>query len=194
MIRNRQFMFGLGFGLIAGALLLQLMMFGQMQTGKLKTKEQVEQAAAALQLKVVPADQELLTEAEWRAKTEEEGAQQETTNTTNTPESPQTPESPNNSEQPNAGNVPESSAPSNPEQPENKPVSIEYKIVSGSTLSGVAEGLLQAGVISDKDAFLKRAKDKKINYKVRTGTFAFEIGEDYDSIIAKISPGSAKNK
>lgn len=194
MIRNRQFMFGLGIGLIAGALLLQFMMIGQMQTGKLKTKEQVEQAAAALQLKVVPADQQLLTEDEWRAKAEEEGSGQTTEGNPNTPDTPVTPESPQNTEEPDPGSVPESSAPSNPDQPVNEPVSVKYKIVAGSTLTGVAEGLLQAGVINDKDAFLKRAKDKKINYKVRTGTFTFEIGEDYDSIIGKISPGSAKSK
>lgn len=62
-----------------------------------------------------------------------------------------------------------------------------YKISHGSTLTGVAEGLLKAGVISDKEAFLQAAKDKKINYKVRTGTFTFEQGEDFSSIISKIS-------
>ncbi|MNI93529.1 YceG-like family protein [compost metagenome] len=73
-----------------------------------------------------------------------------------------------------------------PESPQ--PATVEYKIVGGTTLEGVAQGLEQAGVIADKSAFLKTAVSKKINYKVRAGTYRFQVGEDFDSIISKISP------
>ncbi|MDU4698679.1 MAG: hypothetical protein E6Y08_22940, partial [Paenibacillus sp.] len=65
MMKNRQFMLGLGCGLIAGALLLQLMLIGQGGNKELYTKEQIERAAVLAGLKVVEADQELLTEEEW---------------------------------------------------------------------------------------------------------------------------------
>ncbi|MNI77575.1 YceG-like family protein [compost metagenome] len=64
---------------------------------------------------------------------------------------------------------------------------MEYKVVSGSTLTGIAEGLEKSGVISDKEAFIKRAKAKKINTKIQTGTYNFEVGEDFNSIIKKLT-------
>ncbi|MEF2965183.1 hypothetical protein V3851_05000 [Paenibacillus sp. M1] len=195
MIRNRQFMLGLGSGLIAGALLLQVMMIGQGQGSGLQTKKQVEQAAASLNLKVVESDQELLTEEEWRAKTEEgqaeagQEAEQTDIPVPDTPDTPAEPQAPEALDKPGVDAVPETAAPPEPTEP--KQASVEYKIAYGSTLTAVAEGLFQSGVISDKDAFLQEAKKRKINSKVRTGTFTFQVGEDYDSIIAKISPGAA---
>ncbi|RCX21279.1 hypothetical protein DFP94_10225 [Fontibacillus phaseoli] len=200
MIRNRQFMTGLGIGLIVGALLLQVMLIGQGQAGKLKTKEQVEQAAASLNLKVVERNQELLTEEEWRARSEEalpgEGETEGGLNETKVPADPEAPNTPTAPADPEKSDpsgslaVPETTTPESPKEPDKG--SVKYKIAYGSTLTGVAEGLLQAGVISDKEAFLKQAKAKHINKKVRTGTFTFEVGEEYNSIISKISPGSGK--
>lgn len=194
MIRNRQFMTGLGIGLIVGALLLQIMMIGQGPNGKLQTKEQIEQAAAALNLKVVSADQELLTEEEWQEKAEQEqagldeGIKSENPVDPSNPDAPNTPGAPDDPDLPGgkgAVSVPETTSPASPKEPDK--ATVTYKISHGSTLTGVAEGLLKAGVISDKEAFLQAAKDKKINYKVRTGTFTFEQGEDFGSIISKIS-------
>ncbi|MEK5475873.1 hypothetical protein NYE70_02865 [Paenibacillus sp. FSL R5-0407] len=194
MIRNRQFMTGLGIGLIVGALLLQIMMIGQGPNGKLQTKEQIEQAAAALNLKVVSADQELLTEEEWQEKAEQEqagldeGIESEDPLDPSNPDAPNTPGAPDDPDLPGgkgAVSVPETTSPASPKEPDK--ATVTYKISHGSTLTGVAEGLLKAGVISDKEAFLQAAKDKKINYKVRTGTFTFEQGEDFSSIISKIS-------
>lgn len=194
MIRNRQFMTGLGIGLIVGALLLQIMMIGQGPNGKLQTKEQIEQAAAALNLKVVSADQELLTEEEWQEKAEQEqagldeGIESEDPADPSNPDAPNTPGAPDDPDLPGgegAVSVPETTSPASPKEPDK--ATVTYKISHGSTLTGVAEGLLKAGVISDKEAFLQAAKDKKINYKVRTGTFTFEQGEDFGSIISKIS-------
>ncbi|WP_410769227.1 hypothetical protein [Fontibacillus sp. BL9] len=200
MIRNRQFMTGLGIGLIVGALLLQVMLIGQGQAGKLKTREQVEQAAAALNLKVVETNQELLTEEEWKAKSEETEQPEEgeagginETKDPDDPEAPDTPAAPADPEDSDPSGslaVPETATPESPKEPDKG--SVKYKIAYGSTLTGVAEGLHKAGVISDKEAFLKQAKAKHINTKVRTGTFTFEVGEDYNSIISKISPGTGK--
>ncbi len=199
MIRNRQFMTGLGIGLIVGALLLQIMMIGQGQSGKLQTKEQIEKAAAALDLKVIASNQELLTEQEWQQKAEQEqdGMQEGTKPTDalepadpNEPKKPDTPADPELSGTNGSVAAPETTSPIAPKEPDKS--SVKYKISYGSTLTGVADGLLKVGVISDKEAFLQAAKDKKINYKVRTGTFTFDLDEDFDSIISKISSGTSK--
>lgn len=179
MIRNRNFMIGLGIGLIAGALLLQLMLIGQGSSSKLRTKEDVERAAALLNLKVVEQDAVLLTEEEWRAQNEQNSdpEQGEDTSSIQSPESPSSPVSP--------------TSPTVPDSKSEEDSYIEYKISQGTTLSGVAEGLLQAGIISDKASFLQQANAKEINYTVRAGTYQFETGEDYASIIKKLSPSKA---
>ncbi|GIP07855.1 MAG: endolytic transglycosylase MltG [Paenibacillus macerans] len=196
MIKNRHFMLGLGCGLIAGALLLQLMILGQ-GGGKIYTAEQVKQAAEQLGLKVVAADEELLTEEQWQEKAgtgQEDGGEGVEPDVPASPKNPDAPQAPAAPAKPSsAENKPPASADAEKPQTPAKPakpaaVSVEYKIAYGSTLAGVAEGLYKAGVITEKEAFLKAAKAKKINNKIRTGTYTFTEGEDYDSIIAKISP------
>ncbi|WP_059045305.1 MltG/YceG/YrrL family protein [Paenibacillus rubinfantis] len=203
MMKNRQFMLGLGCGLIAGALLLQLMLIGQGGNKELYTKEQIERAAVLAGLKVVEVDQELLTEEEWLERTgQATGTPVDETGDAITPvvpEQPAAPTAPANPDKPGTDDgqaAPDAqtdgiNGPVTPESPQ--PATVEYKIVGGTTLDGVAQGLEQAGVIADKSAFLKTAVSKKINYKVRAGTYTFEVGEDFDSIISKISPKSSKN-
>ncbi|MGP0583769.1 hypothetical protein [Paenibacillus timonensis] len=199
MMKNRQFMLGLGCGLIAGALLLQLMLIGQGNNKELYTREQIERAAVTAGLKVVEVDQELLTEEEWQERSGQASDMSEngTGNSPVTPvdpakpNSPTAPDTPNNSEASDGqalsgAKTGETNQPVDPESPQ--PATVEYKIVGGTTLEGVAQGLEQAGVIADKSAFLKTAVSKKINYKVRAGTYRFQVGEDFDSIISKISP------
>lgn len=201
MIRNRSFMLGLGAGLIAGALLLQLMLLGQGSFSKLQTREEVERAAALLDLKVVGQHEELMTEEEWKAQ-EQPDLEVEPDGTTpsvaapDSPESPAAPSSPSADGEQDGTNGETSSGQSGSGLTENLSAQgayIEYKISGGTTLSGVADGLLRAGVISDKDEFLKQANAQKINYTVRAGTYQFVAGEDYASIIKKLSPSRAAN-
>lgn len=216
MFKNRHFMMGLGIGLIVGALLLQMMNLGQNQSGQVWTKQRVEEAAKVLNLKVVEEGAELLTEEEWKLKMEtldqngglddESESSSDQANSATVPveetQKPATPEEPKNPETTqapqskevspakNGSPTPTTSAtkPTTPAAP-SKPqkAKVEYKVVSGSTLTGIAEGLEKSGVISDKEAFIKRAKEKKVNTKIRTGTYNFEVGEDYNSIIAKLT-------
>ncbi|MED4957119.1 hypothetical protein P9747_20680, partial [Paenibacillus macerans] len=96
MIKNRHFMLGLGCGLIAGALLLQLMILGQ-GGGKLYTAEQVKQAAEQLGLKVVAADEELLTEEQWQEKAgtgQEDGGEGDEPDVPASPKNPDAPQAP----------------------------------------------------------------------------------------------------
>lgn len=79
MIKNRSFMLGMGTGLITGALLLQLAMIGQGQSQqssidpKNMTREQLEKAAAELNLQINDSSDPKMTEEEWRNKVIKEG-------------------------------------------------------------------------------------------------------------------------
>lgn len=203
MIKNRNFIFGLGIGLILGAVLLQLMILGERSMTSLQpqdepmTREQVEQEAKALNLKVVDDAEELMTEQEWKEKIKKDSGNMNGTSVvppskadvTEKPDSPQTPEKPEK----NTTNTktPVVKEPSTPKS--TAPAQIRYVITKGSNLSNVADGLEQVGVITDKQAFIKAATVKKINQNIQTGTFTFIAGEDYDSIIKKISEKPSSN-
>ncbi|MFB5673623.1 peptidase [Paenibacillus terreus] len=197
MLKNRTFMLGMGTGMIVGALLLQLAIIGQGQSKgadapRELTREEVETAAQRLGLQISDSTEPLLTEEQWRQKVIEKGSQ--------TPEEPAAPDSadaasgPKAPQQPQTGS-PETAAPlvgkdkvqapEKPAAPEAPP--IRYRIVPGSNLSNVAEGLKQAGVIADADAFQKAANEQKINTKIRSGTYSFREGETFKSIITKIT-------
>lgn len=197
MIKNRAFMLGMGTGLIAGALLLQLAIIGQGESNKADathelTREEVEAAAQQLGLQITDSKEPLMTEEQWRQKAIEKGSQ--------TPEEPAAPKSadaasePIAPQQPQTGNsetaAPQAGndaahAPEQPAAPE-APL-VRYRIAPGSSLSNVAKGLEKAGVIKDADAFQKAAAEQKINTKIRSGTYSFREGETFNSIIAKIT-------
>lgn len=211
MFRNRYFMLGLGAGLIIGAFLLQIMNIGQGQQNKPVTVEQIQQAAEKLNLKVVSEDEQLLTEAEWKAKLEREAEDASASDEPTQPIQPEAPESPALPKEPQsdsgkASDQPptsksEAPAPTAPEKPaaaepkeaestvidKPEPVTVKYKIAYGDSLTAVADGLKQAGVISSSEAFIKEASKRGINTKIRTGTYSFQMGEKYSSIITKIT-------
>lgn len=210
-MKNRTFLLGLGVGLIAGALLLQIMLIGQGTAGsQLVTKQQVKEAAARLDLKVVEGSDQLLTAQEWEAKSKEaDPTQPSKQSESKSPDTPKTPASTTKPTEPQSATEPQqpakpseadkSSAASSPDAPgvttpqthkpdaPKKPETVTYKISSGDTLSKVADGLKSAGVISDKSAFIKKAVDQKSNYSLQTGTYSFDQGESIVSIITKIT-------
>lgn len=204
MMKNRQFMMGLGIGLIAGSLLLQIMMIGQRQPAPLTTREQVEQAAASLNLRIVEQDQELLTEEEWQAKSKVDNADSgnadkgaDSKSEPVQPSKPQNPEEPAEPKQDTEASAPEADKPQTkaPDQPdEPKPAYVQFTITAGSKLSDVAAGLQTAGVIEDKKAFVQEAVSRQVNYKIQSGTFTFKVGESINSILNKIAPKPAEKK
>ena len=194
MIKNRTFMMGLGAGLVLGAVLLQLMLVGErsMTSGEERewSKEQVVKAAESLNLKVVESSDELMTEEQWEEKKKGKNGESQGTSTgspsrpsdAGTPDSPQKPVSPNESKSP--ADSPDAKKPSVPKDP--TPAKIAYVIKRGN-LADVAKGLQNAGIIKDKEAFIKAATAKGINKFIQQGTFYFTPGEDANSIISKIS-------
>lgn len=195
MIKNRTFMMGLGSGLVVGAILLQLMWIGQGSTAsdtKDLTKEQLMAAAEALDMQVVEHSEELLTADQWEEKklsedaVENEGSDPAKETGTKQPEVPKQPETPESDE--NKEREPkEVTKPAEPTTPVKADAPIKVNIRAGNNLSDVANHLLSAGVIDNKQAFINRATEKKINTSIQSGTYSFKAGESFNSIITKIT-------
>lgn len=203
MIKNRVFMLGLGIGLIIGAVLLQLMIMGERSMSteqpqdKQWTKEQLEEGAKALGVKVVDDSDELMSEEQWKEKMKTESEKMTGTPAvppskpaeSEQPDSPQTPVKPDKTK--NNTTSPDIKKPSAPK--EAAPAQIRFVIADGNNLSHVADGLKKAGVITDKQAFIKEATAKRINTHIQTGTYTFTAGESAQSIIHKISAKPSGN-
>ncbi|NUU61392.1 endolytic transglycosylase MltG [Paenibacillus agri] len=220
-MKNRSFLLGLGSGLVAGALLLQVMISGNAAP---LTKEQVLKGAAQLNLKVSDESGKLLTPGESALEVQpgstegplgEAGDTREPVSTevpavmeaspppsapatavvpspAATPKAtePSTPAVPSSPAEEIAQQPKDTGTPDVPEQPETpkspKPEVVTVRIPSGITLTRTADLLAQSGAVKDKEAFLKSAKERKINTKIQYGTYSFEKGESIDSIIEKL--------
>lgn len=201
-MKNAKFMLGLGVGLILGALLLQIMNMGQGAVNANLGKDEVIEAAKRLGLKIVEPTEKLLTEEEWKQQSETEekqnnNSQKDTdatnkdTNTSTAPETPKTktttPQAPTTPTTPTTAQVDQTQKPASANSPTAK--EIKFTIAKGDFLSDVSSGLEKAGVISSAKEFQKEAVAKKVNYKLKIGTYSFTAGEEYSSIISKIAPG-----
>ncbi|MGG3279684.1 endolytic transglycosylase MltG [Paenibacillus solani] len=195
MIKNRTFMMGVGTGLVIGAVLLQLMWVGQGTTASVTqslTKEELTAAAEALDLQVVEGSDELLTEEQWEEKklADNDGSESADKDSSLKPNS-EKPAIPQQPKQPGADadkqESPQVNKPVEPKTPAKVKASIQVRIPAGNNLSDVANSLLTAGVIEDKQAFINKATEKKINRTIQSGTYSFTAGESYNSIIAKIT-------
>lgn len=194
MIKNRTFMMGLGSGLVIGAVLLQLMWIGQGTTASETqelTKEQLVAAAEALDMQVVEGSDELLTAEQWEEKKlgeggESEGAEPAQKTGTEKPEAPEQPKKPEPGEE-KKQESPRVTNPAKPKTPAKAEAQIKVNIPSGNNLSDVANSLMNAGVIDNKQAFITKATENKINTKILSGTYSFTAGESYNSIITKIT-------
>ncbi|UQZ32088.1 hypothetical protein C2I18_00100 [Paenibacillus sp. PK3_47] len=211
MIKNRFFMFGLGTGLIAGALLLQLMISGGAAP---MTKEQLVREAAKLNLTVTDPAASGAAEptADPEAAVQGTGPEGQNGDAVSTPAASTAP-APSASPSPSAAASPQAAvqpstaaAPAEPSAPA-EPVStagqanppaapatpkpagnnvISVNIPAGSTLTQTAELLAKAGVIKDKAGFLQTAINRKVNTKIQNGYHTFIQGESNNSIIDKL--------
>lgn len=207
MIRNRYFMLGLGVGLIAGALLLQLMIAGKAAP---MSREELVREAARLNMTVVDPAAE--ADAQATAMPEEgapgasaEGGEQPATEAEPAPASP----TPAPAATPKAAAAPSAAAspglPSAPAKPQSSPVgggtqapaapespgaaaneTISIRIPTGINLAQTADVLAEAGVIQDKDKFLQAANSRKVNKIIQYGSYSFAKGESINSIIDKL--------
>lgn len=210
MMKNRSFLFGLGTGLIAGALLLQLMISGGAAP---LTKEQVLQGAEKLNLKIIdestesPTDDSALEDAEQDQKNVgiTDGSQEnvapsepavaaspapvvsptvsDSPNKVIPPKDPSTPKE-GTVEKPEITTAPSAVTSDKPKVTANAGVVV--RIPSGSTLTKTADILEKAEVIKDKASFLKAANQRQINTKIQSGSYTFNKDESLDSILEKL--------
>jgi len=195
VIKNRTYMMGVGTGLVLGAVLLQLMWVGQGSTASVTqslTKEELTAAAEALDLQVVERSDELMTEEQWEEKKLAGNDDGESADTDPAPKpDSKRPAVPQQPKQPDTDadkqESPQVKQPAEPKTPTKAKTSIQVRIPAGNNLSDVANSLLSAGVIEDKQAFISKATEKKINRTIQSGTYSFTAGESYNSIITKIT-------
>ncbi|MHA6529228.1 hypothetical protein [Paenibacillus sp. BAC0078] len=211
MIKNRSFMFGLGAGLIIGALLLQLMISAGAAP---MSKEQLVKEAAKLNLTVADKAAEDQAEEGQAAEQGKQDAAKDNSASALPSGSAQPSASPKASpaaspkaaSKPTAASTPaEPAAPSSPvssaaakPQVKASPVSppstpepvaagtVSVKIPNGITLTETADLLIEAGVVKEKEKFLKTAKDRKANTRIQYGSYSFAKGESINSIIDKL--------
>ncbi|WP_440118853.1 hypothetical protein [Paenibacillus sp. QZ-Y1] len=202
---KRSLWIGLGSGMIVGAVLLQLATVGQnaMSESNLDpekatanlTKEQLETAAKSLDMKLVGSEDDLYTEAEWVEKKKQESTKlqgksataPEPAKSAENPDQPENPQQPVTSESGKQDQVdqPKTTKPSTPNVPQ--AASVSFKVRSGNSLAIVAGNLEKAGIVDNAQDFIKAGRAERINTKIQVGTYAFEKGESFKSIIAKIT-------
>lgn len=213
MIKNRSFLFGLGSGLIAGALLLQLMISGGAAP---LTKDQVLQGAARFNLTVTDEASEPPVDETQKDIVDPNGdsvgattespdvttpsepviaaspspvvspEEPDSTDKANSPAEPAEPSAPakGDVEKPKVSSPPSAAVPKVQEVTQNQLITVH--IPNGSTLNETANILADAGAIKDKNLFLKTAKERKINTIIQYGTYSFDDDEKIDSIIDKL--------
>ncbi|MCM3625920.1 hypothetical protein M3194_00900 [Paenibacillus glycanilyticus] len=169
MFKNRSFVAGLGAGIIAGAILLQLMQIGDESQQKLADGFK-------------DGEPKLYTQAELDTKLAEERAKavKEAGNASSPAASAKPEESPPaEASSPPAAEDKDEAAVQKPTE-HDKPVDKrQVRITGGMNLTDTAELLAKQKLISDKDAFIK-AMNKKT---VRAGYFIFEGNPTVEEII-----------
>mgnify|MGYP001180874485 CR=1 FL=1 len=169
MFKNRSFVAGLGVGIIAGAILLQLMQIGDESQQNLsdgfKDGEPKLYTQADMDTKL----------AEERAKAIKE-AEQATEATTEKPEESPAPEA----SKPPADEDKKDVTAQKPEaEEESVLIKRQVRITGGMSLTDTANLLAEQQLISDKDAFIKVMSKKP----VRAGYFIFEGDPTIEEII-----------
>ncbi|WP_336772248.1 hypothetical protein [Paenibacillus sp. MMO-58] len=162
MFKNRSFIAGLGVGIIAGAILLQLMQIGDESQQKLSNGFN-------------DGEPKLYTQAELDEKlAEERDKASQNAVTTEKPAAQKPEESPvvKASEPPadSGKNDDKKAEEAAAEKPAAAAVKRQVRITGGMNLTDTAELLSEQKLISDKDAFIKAMKNKP----VRAGYFIFE--------------------
>ena len=89
------------------------------------------------------------------------------------------------SEQPEAPEVDQSLI----EKEEEGPKTITVTVVPGSSLEDVGEQLQAAGVLEDKEAFLKEVRQQKASKKIIAGDYELTAGMNVKEIVRLLTEG-----
>jgi hypothetical protein len=197
VFKERRFLSGLGVGIAAGAILLQLMTMGQQSAvlPDLDASEQPMYTEQEVEQMVEKAKAEAKTEAKSNSSATEGEQSGVKTKMLEEPDSPKAPSQPKVPVQPNAENPAEQ-----PEQP-TAPVAgataedveqtntsdkqVIIRIEPGASLTSAAKLLAENGLIASQSKFISKMKnDKKL---VRAGYFVFKGESTLDEIIKTLT-------
>ena len=64
---------------------------------------------------------------------------------------------------------------------------VEFVVPSGMLASNITQKLVDEGLIDDKSAFTSRLAERKLDSKLRSGTFKLRTDMSYDQIINKLT-------
>lgn len=189
MRNNRRFLIGLGAGMVAGAVLLQLMLIGERRVGNLDqavplTKDNISERAEELGFKVYASDEVLYSKKEYDelAKRKEQLASELEAMKKAKPEPPSTsqettssPAQAERTEQPAA------------EQETTTAQTATLVIKPGMNAGSTAKALKELGIIDNADTFYNRIRALKKQKFIRTGTYEIALSTPIDDIIKTIT-------
>lgn len=193
MLKDRRFLSGLGAGIIAGALLLQLMTMGQ-QTSELPDADQLDQPMYTEQ-EVQQMVEKAKAEAKAEASAESNAAAADSKQVADdqdkvqekpaAPTPPSKPEDAKEAEQPEQPTAPDAgTASADVEQPVTVK-QVVIRIEPGANLTSTAKLLADNGLIASQSKFISTMKnDKKL---VRAGYFAFKGEPSLDEVVKTLT-------
>ncbi|SET42796.1 hypothetical protein [Paenibacillus sp. NFR01] len=199
-MKNRSFWLGLGTGLIAGAVLLQLMLAGGAAP---LSKEELQRQAARLGLTVTgPAATEAPAgeadgatpapsgqpPAEASPQASATAAPSPAASPAAEPSAAASPAAPSAPAQPaaSAGTVTPAKPPAAPATPDPAAGTVSVRIPYGSTLTETARILDEAGLIDGTEAFLSAAQDRKVNKIIQYGSYSFPKDATINDMIDRL--------
>lgn len=170
MFKNRLFLYGLGTGLVVGAILLQLMFkVDELENRPLDqtaatTVEQLQTLADPLHYKVVPKEQQSYAEADIEAIKQKAAEDERSRLAKQTP--PQ--------------------VPATAETPPAAPVRTVY-ISERMDASQVAELFEKANILPAGSGLIAGLRDKNLTTRIRPGVYSFQGTVTVDDVIAQIT-------
>lgn len=176
MFNKRSFLAGLGFGVMIGALLLQLIHMSESSQKKLnQLSEQMENAES----------QSGAGEQEQQDKLEETASVQDSSESTTPPVEEQIPDQAAEADV-DAAIEDHTATAQDPLHPEGAPAKGRLlRIEPGFSITRTAEFLEENGIIEDTSAFI--AKMKAAKKEVRAGRFEFQLGMSTEAAIKMVT-------
>jgi hypothetical protein len=173
VFKNKFFLYGLGLGLIAGAVLLQLMFKVDEMEGRTldagqsaSALEQLQAQADKLNYKIVPKAQTIYSDKDIETL-KQKAAEEERNKIAKQTASPSVPGA-------------------SPSQPAAKTVRTVY-ISERMDASQVADMFVKANLLPDTSGLVASLYQKKLTTRIRAGSYSFEDQPTVDDIIAQIT-------
>lgn len=186
MVRTRSFWTGLGFGLILGSMLLQLLSLSKANVNQIdpeRLRAYAEQEGYLLQ----PAHERWYTASELEAAIEDALAEQQEEHSAQRTDSGRSDTGNTDSGLTDSDRA--GSDRSDFERSETNEIALRSLLIPpGTTSEQVADMLLQLELIEDRDQFLREMTRRNQHRSIRSGVYEFEGDPELEEIIEAITP------